>query len=221
MEEHCMNTGYETVVDPTTIIWTAVAIIIHVAVVASQLGLSLFLVATGLHNLFAPRLDSAWSRRLGAVTIVESATAKVGAARVGLGAALLLPLILEMHFATSFAACIATLGLLSFLERGISDEVKPQGYYVRRFATVSALFLALFMIWEGEDGLDLGVEILANAQSWRVHELDWQLENDLEAPKVGELAPNFELQDPSGEAVFRLADFRGDRPVALIFGSYT
>ena len=216
-----MNTGYETVVDPTTLIWTAVAIIIHVAVVASQLGLSLFLVATGLHNIFAPKRNSAWSRRLGAVTIVESATAKVGAARVGLGAALLLPLVLEMHFATSFAACIATLGLLSFLERGISDEVKPQGYYVRRFATVSALFLALFMIWEGEDGLDLGVEILANAQSWRVHELDWQLENDLEAPKVGELAPNFELQDPSGEAVFRLADFRGDRPVALIFGSYT
>jgi len=41
------------------------------------------------------------------------------------------------------------------------------------------------------------------------------------APKVGDLAPDFELQDPSGETAVRLSDFRGTRPVALVFGSYT
>ena len=43
-----------------------------------------------------------------------------------------------------------------------------------------------------------------------------------EAPKVGEWAPEFELEvlGREGELV-RLGDFRGQRPVALVFGSYT
>ena len=36
-----------------------------------------------------------------------------------------------------------------------------------------------------------------------------------------DLAPDFELQDPSGRTAVRLADFRGVRAVALVFGSYT
>ena len=77
------------------------------------------------------------------------------------------------------------------------------------------------MLWEREDPLSLGVELVSTAQEWRTLELDWQRANDLEAPKVGELAPDFELQDPSGRTGVRLADFRGVRAVALVFGSYT
>ncbi|MEQ8764197.1 MAG: hypothetical protein RL885_09735 [Planctomycetota bacterium] len=42
-----------------------------------------------------------------------------------------------------------------------------------------------------------------------------------EAPKVGELAPDFTLSPPKGGDPVTLSSFRGDRPVALIFGSYT
>ena len=38
---------------------------------------------------------------------------------------------------------------------------------------------------------------------------------------VGDHAPDFELQGPSGVTRVRLSDFRGERPVALVFGSYT
>lgn len=41
------------------------------------------------------------------------------------------------------------------------------------------------------------------------------------APKEGDVAPDFELRDVSGEDVVRLSDFRGLRPVALVFGSFT
>ena len=51
--------------------------------------------------------------------------------------------------------------------------------------------------------------------------LAWQLENDRLSPKAGDLAPDFALLDPAGEAATRLSDFRGKRPVALVFGSYT
>jgi peroxiredoxin len=41
------------------------------------------------------------------------------------------------------------------------------------------------------------------------------------APKVGDLAPDFTLSDISGTESVTLSDFRGKKPVALVFGSYT
>ena len=44
---------------------------------------------------------------------------------------------------------------------------------------------------------------------------------DLLAPKKGDVAPDFTLFDISGTESVTLSDFRGNKPVALIFGSYT
>jgi hypothetical protein len=46
---------------------------------------------------------------------------------------------------------------------------------------------------------------------------------DLMTAKVGqgELAPDFELPAPDGAGTVRLADLHAERPVALVFGSYT
>jgi hypothetical protein len=41
------------------------------------------------------------------------------------------------------------------------------------------------------------------------------------APKAGQEAPDFELQDPSGKKTVKLSDFEGKAPVVLLFGSYT
>ncbi len=49
----------------------------------------------------------------------------------------------------------------------------------------------------------------------------WQIEHDARAPRVGDMAPDFELTDVTGEHRARLSQFRGDRPVALVFGSFT
>ena len=49
----------------------------------------------------------------------------------------------------------------------------------------------------------------------------WQDEFGPLAPKVGDIAPDFELKDISGENSVNLSDFRGQKPVALIFGSFT
>ena len=49
----------------------------------------------------------------------------------------------------------------------------------------------------------------------------WQQQYDTKAPKVGDLAPDFELYDIRNEQSVRLSDFKGEKPVALIFGSYT
>ena len=41
------------------------------------------------------------------------------------------------------------------------------------------------------------------------------------APKAGDMAPDFTLQNIAGTEAITLSDFRGQKPVALIFGSYT
>jgi hypothetical protein len=50
-----------------------------------------------------------------------------------------------------------------------------------------------------------------------------RIQKDLDrlAPKAGELAPDFQLSDVNGEISVRLSDYRGRKPVALVFGSYT
>lgn len=49
----------------------------------------------------------------------------------------------------------------------------------------------------------------------------WQKKYDAQAPKVGDLAPDFELFDLNGKNPVRLSDLRGQKPVVLIFGSFT
>ena len=49
----------------------------------------------------------------------------------------------------------------------------------------------------------------------------WLAKYDAHAPNAGDLAPDFELRDVGGEHSIRLSDFRGRRPVALVFGSFT
>ncbi|NOQ40414.1 MAG: redoxin domain-containing protein [Anaerolineales bacterium] len=49
----------------------------------------------------------------------------------------------------------------------------------------------------------------------------WQKRHNKLAPRVGDPAPDFTLSDIRGENTIRLSDFRGKKPVALIFGSFT
>ncbi len=49
----------------------------------------------------------------------------------------------------------------------------------------------------------------------------WQKKYDAGAPKVGDQAPDFELFDIQGQNPIRLSSFQGQKPVVLIFGSFT
>jgi peroxiredoxin len=57
--------------------------------------------------------------------------------------------------------------------------------------------------------------------NYRRSKMASQKEIDSQAPRAGDLAPDFTLTDTSGTETVTLSDFRGKRPVALIFGSFT
>ena len=65
------------------------------------------------------------------------------------------------------------------------------------------------------------LDFVRNTQHYRKVFDAWQTKYDAQAPKVGDLAPDFELADTSGENGIRLSDFPGEKPVALVFGSFT
>jgi hypothetical protein len=48
-----------------------------------------------------------------------------------------------------------------------------------------------------------------------------QKDLDRHAPRAGDMAPDFTLSDIAGTKSATLSDFRGQRPVALIFGNFT
>lgn len=60
-----------------------------------------------------------------------------------------------------------------------------------------------------------------DAIKYRNQNKEWQKKYDALAPKPGDIAPDFELRDVNGKNPVRLSAFRGQKPVVLIFGSYT
>ena len=61
---------------------------------------------------------------------------------------------------------------------------------------------------------------IKRAKKFRDKEVAVQKLLDLDAPKVGDLAPDFDLPAAHGDGRARLASLRG-KPVAIIFGSFT
>lgn len=57
--------------------------------------------------------------------------------------------------------------------------------------------------------------------NFRVKAMRQQKLLNAQAPKAGDLAPDFTLSDISGTVSVTLSSFRGQKPVALVFGSYT
>jgi hypothetical protein len=49
----------------------------------------------------------------------------------------------------------------------------------------------------------------------------WQKKYNSQSPNLGDTAPDFQLLDIIGEKSIRLSDFKNQKPVALIFGSFT
>ena len=144
------------------------------------------------------------------------------AVRMVLGTLLLLPVLAGVSWVVPLAACMGTLGLLIVFERQPSDgSGQTPRRWARRLTLVATGLVTLFLAWEQADSARLARDILTNAARWEGEEVEWQLSNDAKSPKVGDPAPDFELQDVERQTTIRLSTFRGVRPVALIFGSYT
>ncbi len=201
-----MDPSYVNVMETADLAYVMVVYLLHGALIFVQASLIVFLLATGFLEL---------RRRAPGVTPLPAAS------RLLLGSLLAAPLALSAPVGVSIAAAVLALALLCWSEWRSPASASRPVVLTRRAAVAFALIAASFMVWEREDNLVLGADLLLKTTEFRDEEIAWQVSNDPQSPKVGEIAPDFALQDPSGNVRVRLSDFRGKRPVALVFGSYT
>ena len=82
----------------------------------------------------------------------------------------------------------------------------------RKWFLVGGLVLVLAVVGFGYKGIAFFIE----ASYW-----EREMGHGEGHLRVGDMAPDFELQFKKSEETVRLSAFRGEKPVALIFGSYT
>ena len=216
-----MDTEYKTVVEASAMLSSGVPLLIHAFVVICELGVATYLGVHGLVLLISPDGGTEAQARWGRPPLQGAMARPVGTALFIAGLLILAPVIWGMSAVGSSVALAFSIAFLATTLVGRAGRLSTAGQRVRGAVVFGAVFTLLFLLWEGADPAAQTRSIAQKAMDWRQHEVDWQLDNDRRSPKVGDLAPDFELEDPSGENVVRLATFRGKRPVALVFGSYT
>jgi len=195
----------------------------HAFLAVAQILLCVYLVASGILLLSSKESVGAWARRFGLVVSWE--TQKNGLKSwlmIATGIAFILPLFSVSYWIAVAACPIAIFWILS-MTSGLTDpDVRSNGKISRYLLSLSAVLIFGFTIWEGRDLVFAGWDVNYKAIYWRHKEVTvWQKDNNPNVPKIGELAPDFELTDNTGEKHVRLSDFRGKKPVVLLFGSFT
>lgn len=202
---------------------TGIAYGIHVYLALAQVILSLFLVASGYILLSRKETISVWPARLG-LRISEQARkwSLNGWLLIATGITLLLPLLGLPYWLTIVSCAVSVFWLLVLGSDTADVRQNKTGGVFRNGLAVSAVIILGFTLWEGRDLVRAGWDVTYKAAYWDYKEVQvWQKKHNPNAPKVGELAPDFELTDVHGAQTVRLSDFRGKRPVVLLFGSFT
>jgi hypothetical protein len=195
----------------------------HAFLTIAQIVLCFYLFTNGILLLSSKEMVGKWASRFGLV-------ADIGVERnnfqnwlmIGTGVAFILP-----SFGASYwiavIACPVAIGLIFYITTGlIGQQERQTGNFMRKGLALSAILIFGFTIWEGRDLVYAGYDINYKAIYWRNKEVTvWQHENNPNVPKVGDLAPDFVLSDNTGKKSVRLSDFRGKKPVVLLFGSFT
>ncbi len=208
--------------DPSTFIFVLAGYGIHIFLVAAQGTLIVYLLLSGILILNDFGQNNKLLRNFGLVShIAEEKRNSLGSLKIGSGILLLLPSVLGIHFLISGGAALIALFCLIYQEKKMPPEQKRPGALIRGMAISIAALLSIFIFLEGADNIELGIRIFSKAIHYRDAEKAWQLESDTRSPKTGDAAPDFELSDPYGEMTVSLSDFKGRRPVALIFGAHT
>ena len=118
--------------------------------------------------------------------------------------------------ALSIIVCAAAIAAYTLLLRVAAVRNSPEGY-VAAFAiaaTLAGLAVALGRRWYAWTALVLSLTLLLGGATF-----NFVLARIPDAPtnvRVGERAPDFTLPDAAGRPV-SLADFRGKKPVVLVF----
>jgi AhpC/TSA family len=212
--------------DPMVIKYLAIAAIVYgtqAMLAISQIVLCVYLVASGILHLSSKEKVGKWAAILGLVITPKiKQKSWMSWLMIATGIAFILPL-LGLSYWIAVIACVIAIYCILSLTTGLGAQKEKQtGTIMRKGLALSAILIFGFTIWEGRDLVYVGFDVNYKAIYWRHLEVTvWQQDHNPNVPKVGEVAPDFELTDYTGTKTVRLSDFRGKKPVVLFFGSFT
>ncbi len=196
---------------------------IHACLAVAQILLCVYLTASGLVLLSSKERLGKWAGRFGLVVNQDARRSKSRSwLMIVTGVSLALPLFGIPYWVAVIACPVAIFWLLS-MTKGVTDPTERKaGSAARTGLILSAVLICGLTIWEERDLVYAGYIVNYKAIYWRHKEVSvWQHENNPNVPKIGALAPDFELSDSTGTNTIRLSDLRGEKPVVLLFGSFT
>jgi len=201
-------------------IWTLIAVSTHMLLSIIQIILILFMLVTGVLALKKPK-DTKWSKRFGLINSLDDSKKSLFAVvRLVSGLLMLIPVVTGAPFWISAIGMVAALFVLLQTEIMIrSQDKKPS--FLRKLVTVFAGILLILSFVEINDPLSAYSNFIATTMKWRPIETGELNKNDLNAPKVGDMAIDFTLYSPDGNDTFTLSNHYAKKPVLITFGSYT
>ncbi len=186
---------------------------------AFQLWLALAFIGSGLINLLRQR-DIQWLRYLGATTNINSGLKmKLAVVQLLLGGALLLPLFYSLSYFVLLAAFVGVMVFIFYFESLSFKDGTNTGRVTRMGFVVFALLGAVYTGYDQHDPISNMKTFAVDVNEWRPKEQAWQDEYDVDAPKVGDMAPQFTLLNSEGTSKKSLTDFLGSKPVVLFLGA--
>ncbi len=212
--------------DPTVLKYVGLTSIVyglHGFLAIAQVALGLFLLVNGKLLLSDAEQVGKWGRRFG-LQINKALKEKTiyGWLMILTGAALLLPILINTYWLTIIACPIAIYWLITLNRSADLGENLKSSKLVPRVLLFSVFLVLGFTVWEQKDLVRASASITYKAYYWNEKEVNgWQKTHNPNVPKVGEMPPDFELTDVNGVSSVRLSDFRGKKPVVLLFGSFT
>jgi len=184
-----------------------------------QLWLALVFLGSGLINVLR-RNDWAWLRYLGAITnIASSEKMKVGLMQLAVGSVLLLPIFYPVSFLVLLMAFVCVPIAIFYFANQPSKDGDNSGRVTRMGFVLFAILGAWYTAYDRQDPIAAIKSFALNVAQWRPKELAWQDRLDVNAPKVGDLAPSFTLLNSENANSESLVDFLGEKPVVLFLGA--
>lgn len=210
------NINYEWVVNIDDLISSVLPYKVHATILTIQIALAIVLFLWMRAKLFSKPLKSVvQNHKIIPLKLLNSK--KTGWIYFGFGLLILAPLVFGFHYLFSGFGLVSLLLFLTFSDWRISFRAQA----FRGFLTFCTGLILFFMVWEKADPARQSAYIFGKFLKWRNYEVSWQEIHDKTAPKVGDLAPDFELNSTDGLDTVRLSEFINKKPVALILGSNT
>lgn len=212
---------YEPIMSITSV-WPFVVAYSFMGILAgTQLGLGLMFVFSGLCGI----LKLTPSRFINYVGGMVVASGEVrwffSSLLLVFGCLLVSPFVLPLPYNAGIFALLGVLCLTLcytlFPELGKGQKGKLSRILIVLFSLV-ALGITLY---DGQTPLKSMQQIFADINEYRPKEQEWQDRYDVNAPKVGDIAPDFSLLTVTDKNEFSLSDFIGEKPTVLFLGANT